>query len=67
MGPADGSDYLIGQYGPALSKVAMQNYTYFRYGSYYYKQHEEFYKTLKLDKTFDYFDEIHFRVLGTDL
>ena len=31
------------------------------------KKYEEDIKKLKLQKTFEYFDEIHFRVLGTDL
>ena len=38
VGPADGSDYLISQYGPILSKVGMENHTFYQYGSYYYKQ-----------------------------
>lgn len=37
VGPADGSDYLIATYGPILSKVNMQNYTYYQYGSHYFK------------------------------
>lgn len=32
-----------------------------------YKEFEHFRKTLKLEKTFEYFDEIRFRVFGTDL
>ena len=32
-----------------------------------YKQFEQFRKTLKLEKTFEYFDEIRYRVFGTDL
>ena len=38
VGPADGSDYLISQYGPILNKVGMENHTFYQYGSYYFKQ-----------------------------
>ena len=38
VGPADGSDYLISEYGPVLNKVGMDNHTFYQYGTYHFKE-----------------------------
>eukprot|EP00116_Pleurobrachia_bachei_P009829 sb/3470091/ len=42
VGPADGSDYFIGFYGPILNRVHMENHTFFQYGTHYFKSDSSF-------------------------